>query len=89
MKKSIVILSTLFFLSGAAATIVSCGQKSEQTEGHDHHAADTATQKDAAADTTQTAYACPMHPEVTGNEGDLCSKCNMKLEEVKEEAHQH
>lgn len=25
-------------------------------------------------------YACPMHPEVTGKEGDMCPKCGMKLE---------
>jgi rRNA maturation protein Nop10 len=25
-------------------------------------------------------YACPMHPEVTGKEGDECPKCGMKLE---------
>lgn len=25
-------------------------------------------------------YACPMHPEVTGKEGDDCPKCGMKLE---------
>ncbi len=25
-------------------------------------------------------YACPMHPEVTGKEGDSCPKCGMKLE---------
>lgn len=25
-------------------------------------------------------FRCPMHPEVTGNEGDTCSKCGMKLE---------
>ena len=25
-------------------------------------------------------YACPMHPEVTGKEGDTCPKCGMKLE---------
>ncbi|WP_310586143.1 heavy metal-binding domain-containing protein [Lacihabitans soyangensis] len=24
-------------------------------------------------------YACPMHPEVTGMEGDKCHKCGMKL----------
>jgi hypothetical protein len=28
------------------------------------------------------AYACPMHPEVTGKEGDKCSKCGMPLEPV-------
>jgi hypothetical protein len=25
-------------------------------------------------------YACPMHPEVTGKEGDTCPKCGVKLE---------
>jgi Heavy metal binding domain len=31
----------------------------------------------------QTNYACPKHPEVTGNEGDKCPKCGMNLVEVK------
>lgn len=26
-------------------------------------------------------YACPMHPEVTGNKGDKCPKCGMELTE--------
>jgi FtsP/CotA-like multicopper oxidase with cupredoxin domain len=33
----------------------------------------------AAADETATAYACPMHPEVTGSGPDICPKCDMKL----------
>lgn len=28
---------------------------------------------------TATGYVCPMHPEITGKEGDSCSKCHMKL----------
>lgn len=44
--------------------------------------------KTVTADTTATTamhdgdhvYACPMHPEVTGKEGDTCPKCGMKLE---------
>ena len=28
----------------------------------------------------QHTYSCPMHPEVTGKEGDTCPKCGMKLE---------
>lgn len=28
----------------------------------------------------QHMYRCPMHPEVTGKEGDTCPKCGMKLE---------
>ncbi len=27
-------------------------------------------------------FACPMHPEITGKEGDKCSKCNMDLKPV-------
>jgi hypothetical protein len=26
-----------------------------------------------------SAYACPMHPEVKGNKGDKCPKCGMAL----------
>ena len=38
----------------------------------------------------ETVYACPMHPEVTGKKGDVCSKCEMKLTKVeKEEEHNH
>ncbi len=45
--------------------------------------------KTTATDSTKTEmtheggdhiYACPMHPEVTGKEGDECPKCGMKLE---------
>ena len=43
--------------------------------------------KDSADSTNTTAahsndhiFACPMHPEVTGKEGDTCPKCGMKLE---------
>lgn len=32
------------------------------------------------SDTTKThVFACPMHPEVTGKEGDKCPKCSMAL----------
>jgi hypothetical protein len=31
-----------------------------------------------------TAYACPMHPDVTGHKGDKCPKCGMSLEKVAE-----
>lgn len=33
-----------------------------------------------SADGHQHTYACPMHPEVTGKQGDTCPKCGMKLE---------
>ena len=30
----------------------------------------------------QTPYACPMHPEVRGKQGDTCAKCGMALTAV-------
>ncbi len=33
-------------------------------------------------------YACPMHPEITGKDGDKCSKCGMDLKMVEEDDHE-
>ncbi len=41
-----------------------------------------------ATNTDRTAaYACPIHPEITGKAGDTCSKCGMDLVPVKADAH--
>lgn len=38
----------------------------------------------------EVVYACPMHPEVKGKEGDTCDQCGMALEKVEEEeGHEH
>lgn len=34
---------------------------------------------------TEHTYSCPMHPEITGNANDTCSKCGMALEETSSE----
>lgn len=45
------------------------------------------TQKEEVA---EVVYACPMHPEVKGKEGDTCDQCGMALEKVaEEEGHEH
>ncbi len=81
MKKSIVIITVLLagLLAGTVIT-TSCTSKKagqDQKEGEDHkHAEGEEHDK-------EMVYACPMHPEVTGKEGDKCSKCSMKLELVK------
>ncbi len=36
-------------------------------------------------ETQEIVYACPMHPEITGKEGDSCSKCGMALEKLEAE----
>ena len=51
--------------------------------------ADTAKMNSSTSETKMTVktdtathvqvYACPMHPEITGKEGDKCSKCGMAL----------
>jgi hypothetical protein len=38
--------------------------------------------KEQASTTEVATYACPMHADVTGKEGDTCPKCGMKLELV-------
>ena len=41
----------------------------------------TETKMTVKADTAKNVqvFACPMHPEITGKEGDKCSKCGMAL----------
>ena len=62
----IVALATLF--SGALA-LTACNSNTKSTSAND-------TTSVAQAHT----FACPMHPEVIGKEGDKCPKCGMKLE---------
>ena len=64
-------------IAGAALLLSSCGNasKDQQSDAHAH----------ADGDHEHT-YACPMHPEVTGKEGDECPKCGMKLVLVDDEA---
>ena len=59
----------------ASLLLYSCGtssepSKEEHNDDHDH----------SKAEAHEHVFACPMHPEVTGNEGESCPKCGMKLE---------
>ncbi len=76
MKTTIKNFAFALFAGVASMAVTSCGSKSsesgEHVEGeHDH----------AAGDHEHT-YACPMHADVTGKEGETCPKCGMKLELV-------
>jgi hypothetical protein len=82
MKKSV--LTIAIFITGlfiSSLLVIGCGSKKEQTveENHRHMEGDTTKHHDEMA----MVYVCTMHPEVTGKEGDKCSKCGMKLEAVK------
>ncbi|GGI78253.1 hypothetical protein GCM10007978_14930 [Shewanella hanedai] len=37
----------------------------------------------------KTDHACPMHPEVTGKQGDTCPKCGMNLTQNQAASEQH
>lgn len=83
MKKSILTIAIL--ISGlfiSTILLTGCSGKKDQTteQDHQHMDSDSTKQHDEMA----MVYACPMHPEVTDKEGDNCSKCGMKLEQVKD-----
>ncbi len=70
--KNLVLASGL----GVITFLAACNNSSESktTTTTDSTAADMAHAGD------DHIFACPMHPEVTGKEGDSCPKCGMKLE---------
>ena len=88
MKKSIVLFAFAFTALFCASLVTSCGGKKAEQTGDRQTESDT-TKHDMPMDSTMTAYACPMHPEITGKEGDKCSKCGMKLVAAKAEEHKH
>ena len=87
MKKSIVtsmFLAAMLF--GATAIMTSCGGKTQTQEQTTEEQQPAEEQSTDDMDMAEAKYACPMHPEVTGKEGDKCSKCNMPLEKVEDGA---
>lgn len=69
-------LKTVLIASALLPVAVACNNETKSTTA----------KEDSTATTTKTVgehehrFACPMHPEVTGKEGDTCPKCGMKLE---------
>ena len=78
MKKTILSLGMSMLLFFAGTSMMSCEKKQKSEE--------QAPVSEEQADET-AAYACPMHPEITGKKGDACSKCGMDLTEVKDHDH--
>ena len=70
-KSNIFLLAIVLIISSA---LFSCNNKSEETKTV---IADSSAISHESGD---HIYACPMHPEVTGKENDVCPKCGMKLE---------
>ena len=63
----------------AAIILTACNDKKSDAENTT--STDTVSDGGTPAEQATTAdlYACPMHPEVTGNKDDICPKCEMKL----------
>ena len=83
-KTTIQILLASAILFSGAALVSACGSGQKTEEATEEAAAEEAPAADESADGEEMAYACPMHPEEKGKEGDTCSKCGMELELVAE-----
>jgi hypothetical protein len=79
------------FLIAGLFLIASCGASEEKTDETEEQVESTedVTMGDKTIGSSETeqvaAYACPMHPKITGNEDDKCSECGMALEKVEKE----
>ena len=85
MKKSFVTIIVIIagFFAGTVLVTSCNSKKTEQQEQKEEEGNESMEGEDHdKMDSTATVYACTMHPEVTGKEGDKCSKCGMKLEAV-------
>jgi len=77
MKKSMNCqLLVIAFSLCLALYATGCGSKTSQQE-------EVTTESAVEGPNAEMAsHVCPMHPEITGKEGDKCSKCGMTLEAV-------
>ncbi len=73
MKNTIICLVALVTL-----TLAACNSDNKSTEVNS-----VTTDSGSNTPAIPVVYACPMHPEVTGKNGDKCHKCGMDLKEVK------
>lgn len=65
--------------AAVAVAFTACNTDKSKSTGEKTISTDSASPVPA----TQAVYACPMHPEVTGQVGDKCPKCGMELKAVK------
>ena len=76
MKNLLFVALTMPFIFAA------CNTGADKTKkGAEGIATDTTIKKEKTGPVVEELYACSMHPEVTGKQGDKCSKCGMNLTE--------
>lgn len=72
MRAYLKISTAILFITGAV-TFTACNN-------NDANKIAASTVDSTAAHSGEHTFACPMHPEITGKEGENCPKCGMKLE---------
>ena len=78
MKTLVLTFGTIIAFISGSTLLSSCGSGSQkEANTSEHHKMDGQHNHDAAI--MATTFACPMHPEITGKEGEKCSKCGMDL----------
>jgi hypothetical protein len=82
--KKIKITLGIAAMSLAILTVQSCGNQESKTEEVQTETQNHQEEQGEEAD----AYACPMHPEITGKEGDKCSECGMNLTPISGDDHE-
>ncbi|MBK9721015.1 MAG: hypothetical protein IPO78_05275 [Saprospiraceae bacterium] len=76
--KNIIKKSISIFAMSAFIFLIACNNNKSKEITSENESATTKEQDHVHI------YACPMHPEVTGQEGEKCSKCGMALEHMDE-----
>jgi len=73
--KQIVKFLMAVIATGAITFLTACNNNGVENKTADMDSANT-----EVAHSADHVFACPMHPEITGKEGDTCPKCGMMLE---------
>lgn len=88
MKKTILTVLIAGAFAAGSVMLTGCSgsnppaEEHAEGDGHEHMEGET---HDEGEEGEAHVFACPMHPEITGNEGDKCSECGMDLEMVEHE----
>ena len=76
MKKSILTIGTILAFTAGSTLFTSCGSN---TQSGDEATEQNEVDSEQSETIAEATHVCPMHPEITGLEGDTCSKCGMDL----------
>ena len=74
----IIIMKNLIF-SAVILAIATTGCKDKQVETSESESTVTEMVTPETSTSDSQRYACSMHPEITGKQGEKCSKCDMEL----------